>query len=1061
MIKIKIKYIAMIIVFVLFIENAEIAFASVKGIDDEYFKFYASYEDDEFKADNVGDADKKWSTKEKQKQGDWFIIDMLENKQVGQIVFKQNKNNYPGKYNVYAAAKRENLKTPVISGANGSEEAILTVDFPSVVSCRFIKIELAEGTEQNENPWEINSLEIMSSNEALRKVKGYEVIKSGESKKQTETETVLKKIGINFNSYDGTRESFAKILTEFYGMGTVPAETSEFRDVKTSDKNYDYIITMGSICGIKDKMFYPEREITVIETLRYILDAMGYKIKISAQGGYPIGYKNQAVKLGIISSKTDCEAKADKIILENIIYKALFSPILKQLTYGDDAEFAATEELTCALYWHNLKKIEGILISTDISSITGKSLVNKKRVMIDDTVYICKTNAEELLGCAVKGYVSESRGSEDEIVFISENTDKNRSLKIPADNIEGFSDNRLRYLNNYPYSNKIQSADIDKKADMIYNFKAKVPFDASVFNLKNGYVNLIDNDNDGVYEVVSVCEYINYVVSYKDSSNMILSDYYGKPSIKLDESEVNYRITNGESDMKFDDIAEGDVVSVMADGVIRNFGIAETDMAASTILRLVVSKNQIIGEVTGVNSLKNIIYIDGREWFFDKDYISLAERGTAIIPEIGMRYEFRTDGENKICDVRYAKESDMAYALIVGAESDKNGLSENVYLKLLTTEGVQKTYPVYKKVMIDGVKSANEFSASKTKELFWEDLALEKIDEATGATISYTQNQLVPQVIGYRLNEAGEISYIDTKEFNSETENSQTSICRIATARYTCNSYRGMIYPTELNDNPNLNYTGGVNPIIFVGPDDISSADVKNDYSVHGSEYLRHDEKYDLEIFKKSEFNDLEIVYIHSKGSDENARYKYVLVDEICREMSPEGVVKQKLYGIKYGEKYEAFFTGDSVLQNAGFVPQRGDLVIAETVMSGEIATISRLVNAKNPSLTLRKNDKYYSGERITIGQVYNASDKNIMVTSTKKVSDPGVQNSLELFMFPATAAVYDEEANEVRTAKISDVLAYKKTNSEKKTSVIYACTTWGLHQSFIIYNFKDYIPGE
>ena len=32
-------------------------------------------------------------------------------------------------------------------------------------------------------------------------------------------------------------------------------------------------------------------------------------------------------------------------------------------------------------------------------------------------------------------------------------------------------------------------------------------------------------------------------------------------------------------------------------------------------------------------------------------------------------------------------------------------------------------------------------------------------------------------------------------------------------------------------------------------------------------------------------------------------------------------------------------------------------------------------------------------------------------------------------------------------------------TNSEERTSVIYACTSWGLHQSFVIYNFKDYVP--
>ena len=362
--------------------------------------------------------------------------------------------------------------------------------------------------------------------------------------------------------------------------------------------------------------------------------------------------------------------------------------------------------------------------------------------------------------------------------------------------------------------------------------------------------------------------------------------------------------------------------------------------------------------------------------------------------------------------------------------------------------------------MVDGVRVSDDFSADKVKELFWEDVSLERIDEATGATISYVQNQLLPQVIGFRLNDSGEISYIDTKAHNADKENSKTSICHRDVAKYRCNSWRGMVYPTELNDNPNLNYTGKANPIIFVGPIDVSSANIENDYAVHNGSYLSHDKNYEIELFKKSDFNDLEIAYIHEKAGDENARYKYVLVDRVVTSTNSNGDVKKKLYGVKYGERYEAFFTNDTVLEKAGFIPDTGDLIVAETTMNGEIASISRLVDAKNPSLTLHKNDKYYSGERVTIGQVYNSNENNLMVTSTKSVSDPMVEKELELFMFPETAVVYDEEANEVRIAQISDVLAYKKTGSENRTSVIYACTTWGLHQSFVIYNFVNYVPG-
>lgn len=41
-----VKYIATVVIFVFFMEFGSSALAYVKGIDDEYFKFYASYEDD-------------------------------------------------------------------------------------------------------------------------------------------------------------------------------------------------------------------------------------------------------------------------------------------------------------------------------------------------------------------------------------------------------------------------------------------------------------------------------------------------------------------------------------------------------------------------------------------------------------------------------------------------------------------------------------------------------------------------------------------------------------------------------------------------------------------------------------------------------------------------------------------------------------------------------------------------------------------------------------------------------------------------------------------------------
>ena len=1055
----KLRYLTLLIVMVsVFTSAAADCFAALSSIDDKYFKYYASYEDGEFKADNVGLKGKKWTTKQPQQAGDYFIIDMLETRQAGQVIIEQIENNYPGVYNVYASEKRENLINPIITGAKGAAGVSLKIDFPEIVSCRFIKIELCEGTQINPNPWDVVSVSVMPYNDSSRKVAGYEVIESDSSDDTGEKDAVFERIGLDFSSYDGTKSEFAKIISQFYGLDTVSYENSRFQDVNDGSKNYEYIMIMSAICKITDAMFYPDNEISVAEALKYILDVMGYRLSAVSAGGYPSGYITEAVQLGIVKSNSDFDAVADVQTLKNIIYKALFSPVVRQTSYGQDSEFTVSDDVTCASYWHNLERIEGLLISTGVSSVAGNAFVPDNTVLIDETTYLCDVFAEYLLGCQVTA-IAVNEDDIKEIIYIRENPKYNKSITIPADNIVDYNNYGLRYVVNYPYSDSIKTCKIDSKADMIYNSSAKVPFDESLMRPVNGYIRLIDNDRDGTYEVVSVNEYVNYIISYIDKEKMIISDLYGKSNIEVRDSNMSCKFLKDGKTVEFKDITEGMVASVFADSAARTENGININSDTISALTVILSEKAVTGTVTSISNEDNLICIDGIEYFTDKDYLSTADAGLSVKPVVGESFRFKFDYENKISDVQYANTTETKYALLLGMYIEEVDSEEDVVLRVLTTEGTHANYRVNKKVVIDGEKQPVDFSQDIAKMLFWEDIVLEKIDEVTGAVQTYTQYQLIPQVIGYRLNENGQIKYLDTKAFNPDKESSETSLNYRPVSRYTCNVYRGMIYPTEDNDNPNLNYTGDANPYVFVGPVDVKSADIYADYAVYRSLYFAQDEKYDLELFKKSEFNDLEIAFVHADFSDENARYQYILVDGVTTSLTPDGEVRSKLYGVKNGEHYEAFFYTDTVLESTGITLNRGDLIIAETNSRGEIASVTRLVDISDPQLKLSKNGKYYAGERITIGQVYNSNGKNLLVTSTKRASDPDAENVTELFMLPDTAICYNQSTDEIKSADLNDILAYKKTNSENMTSVIYACTTWGLHQSFVIYNFEDYIP--
>lgn len=78
---------------------------------------------------------------------------------------------------------------------------------------------------------------------------------------------------------------------------------------------------------------------------------------------------------------------------------------------------------------------------------------------------------------------------------------------------------------------------------------------------------------------------------------MVLSDFYGKPTIELDEMDMKYSITNGDTDIEFGDISIGDIVSVMADSVTYESGIAKINITEANSFKFIDSKKQLSGKL--------------------------------------------------------------------------------------------------------------------------------------------------------------------------------------------------------------------------------------------------------------------------------------------------------------------------------------------------------------------------------------------------------------------------------------------------------------------------------
>lgn len=69
----------------------EVSFAD-EYYDMKYFRFKASCVSGDNLPSNVKIAEKQWSTEDTQKPGDYFLIDMYQDNDIGKIVLKQKEN---------------------------------------------------------------------------------------------------------------------------------------------------------------------------------------------------------------------------------------------------------------------------------------------------------------------------------------------------------------------------------------------------------------------------------------------------------------------------------------------------------------------------------------------------------------------------------------------------------------------------------------------------------------------------------------------------------------------------------------------------------------------------------------------------------------------------------------------------------------------------------------------------------------------------------------------------------------------------------------------------------
>jgi len=491
-----------------------------------------------------------------------------------------------------------------------------------------------------------------------------------------------------------------------------------------------------------DEAYNSNIPITVEQAYQYAVVALGYKV--SAEGS---GYMQIASQLGLtdgISAKGILGEDTAVAILYNMLDA---EPMLKFYHSESDKGYAIEEGETLLSVNRDIYKVEGVMTSTDMTSIYGdENIAGMDCIMIDESEYISETNEyDHFLGKNVIAFVKETATGDFELVYMYEDFRKNKSLSIDCEEITKIGDS----ISSFTYcteNGKEKTVKVTASPRVIYNGKFIEEYNENDF--LNGNLELTDNNNDGKYDIIKVTAYQTVIVESVDTQDMIIKNRYKFTDCL---SVLNLYDFVGNMQYKFYN-ASGEEISyseVKADNVL--------SVAASkdgTLINVYVSDAEpITGKVEKIDKDDDCLTIFGMEYEMSDDFKKYIESSGKTI-KFGKSYTFLI---NYFGEISYMKEiTKNNYSMLLKVYVDEG--TEISYGVFMDLNGDWFTYPIRERVKLDGESYKSAIAVSEIQ------------DDG-------------PQIVILKCNAKNEITEIDRAEQYTGTYTDE--FCKKADMKYT------------------------------------------------------------------------------------------------------------------------------------------------------------------------------------------------------------------------------------------------------------------------------------
>lgn len=483
----------------------------------------------------------------------------------------------------------------------------------------------------------------------------------------------------NIAAQEITKAQFIAMTCRILGLGLVnKAESIMFSDVPNDMPEAGYIkaaFDLGIIEGNGNNMFMPNKPITSGEASKVLINALGYKPSALAKGGWPGGYLAVASEIGLykdIEIKEGFTGSNCAVMLYNAINVKLMKP-------NGDGKYITTKN-TLIDEAFKVNRLTGMVTGDSRVSLLGQEEIKDGYITIDGVKYLQgESEASELLGCVVDFYYNFNNNDE-RVIIAATPVNGCDILDIASEDIVAGTDiNQVQYIDFDGEQKKIKT---DIKA-AIYN-GTRIAYSLNVLVVNNGNVRFIDSEGDGIYDVLILNSYNNYVVDSASKSKII--DKYGKPMIDIDPNDPEniVVIKKGGVTIEANMLNEWDVLSV-----------EQSEHNGKKYKYITVSSNQISGSITEIeknadNTVKWML-IDDFPYKLDYSYNNALYSNQLYRLTPGDKNIFLLDYKNVIVGIKNkaGSEEEYAYLLSVGRVA---GVENSYQIKVVNQNGSTVIY---------------------------------------------------------------------------------------------------------------------------------------------------------------------------------------------------------------------------------------------------------------------------------------------------------------------------------------------------------------------------------